>query len=94
MGNKQRLYILGGGVAVAVIIAIIAIVATTSGGRVRGAKFDYSEIPQSFTDDGAPVLGDPNAPITIVEFADFMCPHCQEYTETIGRVIEEHVITG
>jgi predicted DsbA family dithiol-disulfide isomerase len=25
---------------------------------------------------GAQVRGDPNAPITIVEFADFECPHC------------------
>jgi protein-disulfide isomerase len=61
---------------------------------VRGAKFDYSDIPQSVTDDGAHVLGDPDAPITVVEFADFRCPHCQRYTEVVEQVIENHVMTG
>ncbi len=92
--NRQRMIILGGVIAIAVVIAVVAIVFSTSSAAVRGAKFDYSQIPQSVTSDGAHVLGDPNAPITIVEFADFRCPHCQTYTSTIERVIEDYVATG
>lgn len=55
---------------------------------------DYSDIPQSRTEDGGFVLGDPDAPITIVEFADFMCPHCQAYHPTIKQLIETYVATG
>jgi protein-disulfide isomerase len=55
---------------------------------------DYSQIPQTRTDDGAFLLGDEAAPITIVEFADFTCPHCQVYEETISRLIDEYVVTG
>jgi len=54
----------------------------------------YSEIPQARTEDGAFVLGDPDVPITIIEFADFLCPHCQEYEPTIQRFIREYVATG
>jgi protein-disulfide isomerase len=55
---------------------------------------DYAAIPQSRAADGGFVLGDPNAPITIVEFSDFTCPHCQTYEATISRFIEEYVATG
>jgi protein-disulfide isomerase len=58
------------------------------------SAIDYSEVPQSRTEDGAFVLGNPDAPITIVEFADFMCPHCQVYHETTGQIIEAYVATG
>ena len=55
---------------------------------------DYSEIPQSRTEDGAFVLGDPDAPVTIIEFADFLCPHCQNYKPTVDEFIAEYVVTG
>ena len=32
---------------------------------------------------GIPVLGDNNAPVTIVEFADFQCPFCGEWHKTV-----------
>jgi protein-disulfide isomerase len=36
----------------------------------------YEGIPFERLEDGGFVLGDPAAPITIVEFADFLCSHC------------------
>jgi protein-disulfide isomerase len=92
--SRNRMVIFGGVLAAVAVVAIGAIVLSTSDAAVRGAAFDYSEIPQSRTDDGAFVLGDPAAPITIVEFADFLCPHCQEYTSVTKQVIEELVMTG
>lgn len=47
-----------------------------------------------FTDDDA-VLGDPNAPITIVEFSDYECPYCQRhFRETHGQLKEKYIDTG
>jgi protein-disulfide isomerase len=54
----------------------------------------YNGVPAAFTEDGAYILGDPNAPITVVEFADFRCPFCLEYLPTVNEFIETEVLTG
>ena len=37
---------------------------------------------------GAPVRGNPKAPVTIVEFSDFQCPFCVRARPTVSRVRE------
>lgn len=54
----------------------------------------YADIPFSRTEDGAPVLGNPDAPITIIEFADYACPYCQRYEPTVQEFIQGYVATG
>ncbi|GAB4510133.1 MAG: hypothetical protein OHK0046_06360 [Anaerolineae bacterium] len=54
----------------------------------------YEDIPQSRTEDGAFVIGEPDAPVTVIEFADFLCPHCQDYHEVATEFIETYVATG
>jgi len=54
----------------------------------------YAAIPHSRTADGAFVLGDPNAPVTIIAFEDFICPHCQRYKPTVDQFIATYVVTG
>lgn len=55
----------------------------------------YEDIPQFRGSDGAFTLGDPDAPVTIIEFADYLCGFCQTYHEsTMKQFIEEYVATG
>lgn len=54
----------------------------------------YEGIPFERLEDGGFVLGDPAAPITIVEFADFLCSHCQTYQETAHQFIDTYVKSG
>ncbi len=52
-----------------------------------------SDIKASADDD--PVLGDKNAPVTIIEFSDFQCPFCARfYLQTEKQIIDEYVDTG
>ncbi len=41
------------------------------------------------------VLGQKNAPVTIVEFADFRCPFCERFfTDAESQLVKEYVNTG
>ena len=47
------------------------------------------------TFDNQPMIGDPDAPITIVEFSDFQCPFCSKFHEqTLPSIMENYVDTG
>src|SRR3972149_6280122 len=42
-----------------------------------------------------PVLGDKNAPVTVIEFADFQCPFCKRWFDTVGPELKkEYIDTG
>ena len=51
------------------------------------------EIPRTLTQSNT--MGDPNAPVYIVEFGDFQCPYCLRFwSQTEPQLIEEYVNTG
>ncbi len=57
------------------------------------APTEPSRLQVSLDDDA--VMGDPNAPVTIVEFSDYECPFCGRfYTETLPLLKQQYVDTG
>ncbi len=42
-----------------------------------------------------PVLGNSDAPVTIIEFSDYQCPFCKSfYEQTLPKIITEYIDTG
>ncbi len=48
-----------------------------------------------FEDETVTVLGDPNAPVTIVEFSDYQCPYClRHFQQTMPQLKKDYIDTG
>jgi len=88
--RKQRLFIILGIIAVALVIALILIIPPLlPAGEI--AAITPFERPMV----NGQSLGDPNAPVKIDAYIDFQCPACQKYADTIERqVIEKYVPSG
>jgi len=51
--------------------------------------------PIKISADNDPVRGNPDAPITIIEFSDFQCPFCARFhVQTLPSILEEYIDTG
>lgn len=45
--------------------------------------------------DDDPVLGSPDAPVTIIEYSEYLCGFCQRFAlETLPQIEEEYIETG
>ena len=51
--------------------------------------------PVKISIDDDPIIGNSDAPITIVEFSDFQCPFCARFhVQTLPLIIEEYIESG
>ena len=52
-------------------------------------------IPIKISADNDPIIGNPNAPITIIEFSDFQCPFCAKFhIQTLPAIMNEYINDG
>jgi protein-disulfide isomerase len=79
-----------------VAVLVVAVVATPhkkssgDGGNSPAMLSELDGIPQSGIS-----LGSPDAPVTLVEFADLQCPFCAEYERNVfPELLDRYVKTG
>lgn len=88
--RRRRLYWIAGIAVVAVIVAAIIILP-----NLRGQAEIVAPPPFDWPTTEGTSMGDPNAPVTIVEYSDFQCPYCRQFHEgTLRQIVENHVRTG
>jgi protein-disulfide isomerase len=52
-------------------------------------------VSNTFTANGSPILGDPDAPITLIEFGDYQCHFCNvHFHNTEHNLLENYIETG
>ncbi len=61
-----------------------AITQVTSPEKEEGAKAEFTITGEEH------IRGNPEAPVTIVEFSDFQCPFCQRFHSTVQQIIEDY----
>ena len=77
-----------------IALLLLTIVSSVWCAAAQDASDSYADIPQSRAADGGFILGDPNAGFKLIEFSDFLCPHCQAYEAEILRFIDGFVRAG
>lgn len=80
-------YVLGGAAVAAVIVVLGLIVA----GQLGSGE---TKVPDRTVTAPGRVLGDPDAPVKIIEYADFQCPYCKAVEEKVAKIVEDYVKPG
>ncbi len=94
----RYLGILAGMAAAAAVVAILIVVSLApweNDGEGTPSEFVVpTPRPADIPRDGT-TLGNPDAPLTIVEYSDFLCPFCSRAAlDTVPQIEEEYVAAG
>ena len=79
-----------------IVVAIVVGIATSYSPTSETVNLDMGRTHGSIsTAMGSPILGDPSAPITIVEFGDYQCEQCYAwFHNTKPRIVQDYIDTG
>ena len=95
--------VIGAGIAVACIFCGVLMVNMINGETIpvldetpqKQTEIAKKQPLSVFIDNASPVLGNPNAPITVVEFGDYQCTFCSKFFhETENTIVTNYVKTG
>jgi protein-disulfide isomerase len=97
--RKRRLWQVGATLVVAIAaIVIIVLVASSGGSDQRVTKKETTQAQDAFGGiaQNGTQLGNPQAKVTLYEFADLQCPFCREYTRNgaFHQLVEKYVKPG
>ena len=79
-----------------IVIAIVVGISASYSPQTEIVNLDMGRTHGTIsTAMGSPILGDPSAPITIVEFGDYQCEQCYAwFHETKPAIVQDYIDTG
>lgn len=97
MNDQTNKYLIPGAIAFAGIIIAIAVIYSVNSSPSKNTAKDntaaIATLPEISSSDF--VLGEQNAPVTIVEYGDFQCPFCGKFfKDTESTIRENYIKTG
>lgn len=91
--KQRRRLMIGAGIAIA-LVAAIALIFTNRGGADLPDVQAVAAVDSAIPSDGR-TLGDPNAPVHLIEYGDYQCPACAAWDEQVfPQLVQEYVATG
>ncbi len=99
MENKNNDYILPASIIVAAVLVSGSIIYLVGGSKsnnnaATGGTGQNPVVNDSFKKENSQdvILGDPKAPVTIIEYADYQCPFCARFFSTTEQSIRENYV--
>jgi protein-disulfide isomerase len=88
--RNQRILIIAGVTIIAVAVALLLILPSL---KPVGTIADHPLMNRPQVNLNG--MGDPNAPVKIIEYSDFQCPYCGKFTlDTEQQLIDAYIATG
>ncbi len=96
--NKNLAMICGTVILACLIIAgaiLYSNAKPSNSGNVPNQQLQQPSGPVKVSVDDDPVLGDKNAPVTLIEFSDYECPFCKRhFTDVYPQIKKDYIDTG
>ena len=95
--DKSKLILPGAILLAAIMVSGSILYARLNAGQALIQNAGNPDEPQYVTvgTDDDPVLGNPDAPVTMIEFSDFQCPYCRSFwRDTLPQIKSQYIDTG
>lgn len=95
--KRRRIYTMFGGAAAAAIVLglILIVINQDNDGEAANEPVSVQTGPPAEIPREGQILGDPDAPVKIVEYGDFQCPACGQFAVNIKpQLVQDYIATG